>query len=840
MDPFSFAPSMDKAWTPYNLPEVRDLVSYDGQVYLQCTNCDRVLWCDPVFLSKSREDLLAAACDRCAKPGTLRFQPFRHRLRGSCSRCFQECEFDSRHPTPCNQCGGTSYSIIAVHESPPYPPTFGTALEPKGHEWCVSPADDAKKLALALRTMRHSPGFHATARHMVDFYWFLHRRAQYSKDQELRSELLNAAALLLRQLFRETGDRRTGLRALELSEKALDDVTSALDKALYRYNVAAIIYSMLAKGLETLIDLETKRSLRAEAKAHLKQALADFAGSSLNSQMREIKCAETEWLLGDVLGAGAPPSAALTESLTWYDLALSRAGLSDEMRRDIIEDSRDAKLEKLGRSPQARSGGTVQQAPQPGGDRVQTAIELDRRATDAMAAGKLDEGMEAACEAYGLVRALLASSARDTILHNYGSHFAGIAIRLAELLEPANALAVLEDFVGFAIFEHTSEKLVARKLAKIGLKDGLSQWLGAKRTVPFLRAELDAARAEAVASLTDVFSKLSGLTRVVSLAISGGSTLCIELRGADLMETHEVLDTRSTSVTKLHSSLIVLYQNNEPSGLRASRVMRVLAAMRQQLGPAAAIFEANPEERTLIVTSLFGIPFEALGMGTASINQVPKVTYSPSVSIVAAMVGVQGRGVKTLLGIGYNGSDLPDVPKELAAVAAVVGGDAELLAGARLRKGEVLASLTAKEWDVIHFAGHGVYDAIDPLDSHMILNHPQRSEEDRVTARDLLSVRSLPGRPLVFLSACSSGVVSANGSGNCLGLVGALLRLGVRGIVGTRWPVSDEVARDYAAAFYDALVQGAVPGEAAARAQRELRRQGKPLDDWCAFIFIGP
>ncbi|MFF2852041.1 CHAT domain-containing protein [Streptomyces sp. NPDC058001] len=147
------------------------------------------------------------------------------------------------------------------------------------------------------------------------------------------------------------------------------------------------------------------------------------------------------------------------------------------------------------------------------------------------------------------------------------------------------------------------------------------------------------------------------------------------------------------------------------------------------------------------------------------------------------------------------------------------------------RQERVLARL-ADRWDLIHFAGHGTFDRQDSWNSALHLTADPQIDSQRVTASDLLEVR-LPQSTVVVLSACSSAPTGGGPLSDAAGLVGALLRIGARGIAASRRPVYDRTVLAFMKLFHSAVRQG-TPAQTAAREPRtgcglnEVWRTGPP------------
>lgn len=99
------------------------------------------------------------------------------------------------------------------------------------------------------------------------------------------------------------------------------------------------------------------------------------------------------------------------------------------------------------------------------------------------------------------------------------------------------------------------------------------------------------------------------------------------------------------------------------------------------------------------------------------------------------------------------------------------------------------------ECDIVHFGGHGSFDPAEPLLSRLHCAGDPRTQDHLLTVRRLLEqARPLQCR-LALLSACESGrVEAADLLDDALGLPGALMTAGCRGVLATLWRVDDLAA----------------------------------------------
>ncbi len=204
--------------------------------------------------------------------------------------------------------------------------------------------------------------------------------------------------------------------------------------------------------------------------------------------------------------------------------------------------------------------------------------------------------------------------------------------------------------------------------------------------------------------------------------------------------------------------------------------------------------------------------------------------------------------------------DLPGAAEEGAALRETLlgaGAMVSLVEGAAASRARVLREMGSGEYDVLHFAGHGFFDADDPGASGLVC-----ANGTVLRGSDLDGISSLPA--LVFFNACEAARVRRPGRtvrGNRTGGVGghgvtgrsmrarlfglrrssslaeAILDGGVANFVGTHWPVGDESALAFSTSFYAGLLGGARLGETMRQARRKVLAAGSI--DWADYVHYG-
>lgn len=112
---------------------------------------------------------------------------------------------------------------------------------------------------------------------------------------------------------------------------------------------------------------------------------------------------------------------------------------------------------------------------------------------------------------------------------------------------------------------------------------------------------------------------------------------------------------------------------------------------------------------------------------------------------------------------------------------------AALLEGSRATRPALDSAITLA--GVTHFAGHAVFDEIQPERSYLVLA-AQGGAPGRITAGELARL-DLRHVRLVVLAACRTARSAPNWTGQPTGLSDALLAAGVGGVIGSTWDVDD-------------------------------------------------
>jgi pimeloyl-ACP methyl ester carboxylesterase len=130
---------------------------------------------------------------------------------------------------------------------------------------------------------------------------------------------------------------------------------------------------------------------------------------------------------------------------------------------------------------------------------------------------------------------------------------------------------------------------------------------------------------------------------------------------------------------------------------------------------------------------------------------------------------------------------------------------------------KILNLIFNEEFDIVHFAGHGTFDADDPSNSGWVFG-----KNLILSAHEIFRLRRVPR--LVFANACfSAGLPTVESNRQLAGLAEAFFERGIENYIGAGWQVSDEHATSFATKFYEGTIAKQLPlGEALSEARTSI------------------
>ncbi len=229
------------------------------------------------------------------------------------------------------------------------------------------------------------------------------------------------------------------------------------------------------------------------------------------------------------------------------------------------------------------------------------------------------------------------------------------------------------------------------------------------------------------------------------------------------------------------------------------------------------------------------LPLHGLALEGQPLIERNPVVYGPSASVLQycrAKRGL-GRAWRTAAVVGDSRDNLPGSRLEAEQVAVLFGVKPLLGADATMTAVEH----AVRDVDVVHFAGHGYFNAQSPLDSGLLM-----AAGETFTARQVFGLRQFRGG-LVTLSGCETGVSDVRPGDELMGLTRAFMAAGTPSVLASLWRVGDESTAFLMTQFYSYLL-GSPPltkAEALRRAMLDTRAQPgwAHLYHWAPFILVG-
>ena len=153
---------------------------------------------------------------------------------------------------------------------------------------------------------------------------------------------------------------------------------------------------------------------------------------------------------------------------------------------------------------------------------------------------------------------------------------------------------------------------------------------------------------------------------------------------------------------------------------------------------------------------------------------------------------------------------------------------------------ERILQSSLSDYKYVHFATHGIIDALHPEMSGLILSlidERRRPIDGYLRLGDIYGLKL--SADLVVLSACDSALGKDVASEGTIGLPRGFLYAGARSVIASLWKVDDTATAALMSALYERLGRGESISAALRGAQLEMAQRGHSPVDWAAFVLQG-
>src|SRR5271165_3258585 len=293
----------------------------------------------------------------------------------------------------------------------------------------------------------------------------------------------------------------------------------------------------------------------------------------------------------------------------------------------------------------------------------------------------------------------------------------------------------------------------------------------------------------------------------------------------------------------------------ETAGPAVDEPKQAAALFRMLLAPVATLLQSNRFQRLFLVADgpLAEIPFAALidGEGKRLLERVSitnEVSFealrtspsrpAPISHLLVIADPLKAAETRVIEPGGYTFEPLKFARQEAAAISKLDPGSVQL-EGQAAREARVKQMLC--DYEILHFATHGILDSKDGLQSGLLLAAEPRdgAEDGLLQAREIAGL-SLSAR-LAVLSACQTGEGEETLGEGLMGLSWAFQAAGCPAVVASLWSVDDASTSLLMTYFYRELTKGVRTDDALRRAALQLRSDPKYAAPfyWAAFVVTG-
>ncbi len=229
------------------------------------------------------------------------------------------------------------------------------------------------------------------------------------------------------------------------------------------------------------------------------------------------------------------------------------------------------------------------------------------------------------------------------------------------------------------------------------------------------------------------------------------------------------------------------------------------------------------------------LPFASLQVGDDSFIEKYSLSFLESAEMLrfgpieSRLLGAKSQ--VTAFGNPNKGEDL-DLPFAEREVNAIKRNFTNMTVfyGKEATKANFMENALSSE--IIHFAGHGEFDAINPAQSRLLL-----AKNENLTVEDLFGLKTRAA--LVTLSACETGLGRLSAGDEIVGFNRAIFFSGAESIISSLWRVSDVASAITVKRFYRGLANGLSRAEALQQAQLITKKYYNHPAYWSAFKLSG-
>lgn len=274
--------------------------------------------------------------------------------------------------------------------------------------------------------------------------------------------------------------------------------------------------------------------------------------------------------------------------------------------------------------------------------------------------------------------------------------------------------------------------------------------------------------------------------------------------------------------------------------------------------PNTRLAVRNEVDRTPSISTLIAIRTEAKRVPAA--DKVAAVFADPVFSksddrlrneSLAGAIASAAPGPKANEAAAQTGPELRDAApqrlthsgEEADAISAMAPRGTTMIAKGFDATYETAMSSTLGQYQIVHFATHGLFDSEHPELSGIVLSMVDRNGGEKNGLMPLHDIYNLSlSAELTVLSACQTALGKDVKGEGLVGLTHSFISAGSKSVVATLWKVDDRATAFFMAEFYRALLEEGMTTGAALRAAKLKMMQDKRWSApyyWAGFVLQG-
>ncbi|MGV8056836.1 MAG: CHAT domain-containing protein [Smithellaceae bacterium] len=195
------------------------------------------------------------------------------------------------------------------------------------------------------------------------------------------------------------------------------------------------------------------------------------------------------------------------------------------------------------------------------------------------------------------------------------------------------------------------------------------------------------------------------------------------------------------------------------------------------------------------------LPFQSLQDGKQYLIEKYSLSYLPSLSVLEYLRKRQKKDEYKILALGN--PDLNDSRMDLPAAEKEVDMIKDIFPNTTVFKRDKATAALVKrispQYDIVHFAAHGQYNAAEPLSSCLYLAAGE-GNNGKLEVREIFDMNI--NADMIVTSACQTALGKIGRGDEVLGLTRAFMYAGANSVFGSLWSISDEATSVLMKEFY--------------------------------------